>query len=126
MLIYRNDDGLVILDDPVRPGHVLVGARVHRESLHDLSPDDAAAVLRLANICSKTIVKLTAALKVYVVAVGDRDKHFHVHLIPKLDGDPNLGPYVFGENGWCSFLQSSPNPNEVSRITRGLQTELSK
>ena len=31
-LVYRDVDGIVILDDPVRAGHVLVGSRVHGES----------------------------------------------------------------------------------------------
>jgi diadenosine tetraphosphate (Ap4A) HIT family hydrolase len=106
-LIYRNDDGIVIVDDPVRPGHVLVGSRSHHESLHDISPDDAAALMRLANHVAKSVVILTGAIKVYVAAIGDKDKHFHVHLLPKMKDDPNLGPYIFGANGWASALPLS-------------------
>lgn len=125
-LISRNEDGIVILDDPVRPGHVLVGARVHAESLHDLSAEDAAAVMRLANRAAKSIVSLTGAVKVYVAAIGDKDKHFHVHLLPKLEGDPNLGPYVFGANGWISFLPPSPDENELNRVNQGLRAAMSQ
>ena len=123
-LIYRNEDGIVILDDPVRPGHVLVGARIHAENLQDLSAEDAAAVLRLANRAAKSIVSLTGALKVYIAAIGDKDKHFHVHLLPKLEGDPDLGPYVFGTNGWISFLPSSPDTSELDRVSQGIHTAL--
>ena len=126
VLIYRGDDGIVILDDPIRPGHVLVGARVHGESLHDLSAEDAASVLRLANRVAKLIVSLTGAIKVYVAAIGDKDKHFHVHLLPKMPNDPNLGPSIFGPNGWISFLPSSPDPQELNQINTGLREALTK
>ena len=123
-LVYRDVDGIVILDDPVRAGHVLVGSRVHGESLHDISAEDAAALMRLANRVAKSIVSLTGATKVYVAAIGDKDKHFHVHLLPKAEGDPNLGPYIFGANGWISFLPASPDSAEVDRITQGLRKTL--
>jgi diadenosine tetraphosphate (Ap4A) HIT family hydrolase len=123
-LVFRDGDGLVILDDPVRPGHVLVGARVHRESLHDISPDDAAAMFRLANKVAKAVVTLTGSAKVYVTAIGDKDKHFHVHLLPKMRDDPNLGPYIFGPSGWISFLPAEPDKTEVTRVTRGIQSAL--
>lgn len=124
VLVHKDDDGIVILDDPVRPGHVLVGSRVHGESLHDLSEADAAAVLRLANRVSKLIISLTGAQKVYVAAIGDKDKHFHVHLVPKMKDDPNLGPYVFGANGWISFLPPIPDPAELDRVNRSLRKGL--
>jgi diadenosine tetraphosphate (Ap4A) HIT family hydrolase len=123
-VLHRGEDGIVLLDDPVRAGHVLVGSRVHGESLHDLSPDDAAALLRLANRVSKAIVALTGAAKVYIAAIGDKDKHFHVHLLPKFDGEPNLGPHVFGPNGWTSFLPSQPDAGEVERTNDAIRNAL--
>lgn len=108
VLIHRDDDGIVILDDPVRPGHVLVGSVVHGAYLHDISEEAAAGVLRLANRAAREIVATTGAERVYVAAIGDKDRHFHVHLVPKLTDDPNLGPYVFGANGWIGFLPALP------------------
>jgi diadenosine tetraphosphate (Ap4A) HIT family hydrolase len=121
-LVCRGADGIVILDDPIRPGHVLVGARTHGESLSDISEDDAAAVLRLANRVAKVIVAETGAAKVYVAAVGDKDKHFHVHLLPKMQADPNLGPYIFGEKGWMSFLPSAVDGLAVRRVSDAIRT----
>ena len=123
-LVYRDNDGIVIIDDPVRPGHVLVGSRVHGEALHDLSAEDAAAVFRLANRVSRSIISLTGAAKVYVAAVGDKDKHFHVHLLPKMQADPNLGPHIFGPTGWISFLPPSPDGVELDRVNHGLRRAL--
>ena len=70
--IYRDSDGIVLLDDPIRIGHVLVGTTTHRTSLHDVDPEDAGRVLRLACRVSKRIVELTNAEKTYVVAIGDK------------------------------------------------------
>jgi diadenosine tetraphosphate (Ap4A) HIT family hydrolase len=103
---------------------VLVGARVHVENLHDLSAEEAAAVMRLANRVAKSIISLTGAAKVYVAAIGDKDKHFHVHLLPKFVDDPNLGPYVFGEKGWISFLPPSPNSEELNQVNSALRKQL--
>ena len=125
-VIVREDDGIVIVDDPVRAGHVLVGARSHGESLHDLSAEDAAGVLRLANRAAKAIVTLTGATKVYVAAIGDKDKHFHVHLLPKMPDDPNLGPFVFGSNGWVAALPSDASSDDVDRVGAELRAALAR
>ena len=123
-LVCRDADGLVILDDPVRAGHVLVGARSHGETLTDISEDDAAALLRLANRVAKAVIAETGATKVYVVAIGDKDKHFHVHLLPKIEGDPNLGPYIFGDEGWIKFLPGEVDQAGVERVTEAVRTSL--
>jgi len=123
-LIYRDEDGIVVVDDPVRPGHVLVGARVHSENLTDLTAQDAAGLMRLANRVGKRIIALTGAQKLYVTAIGDKDKHFHVHLLPKFVDEPNLGPHIFGPAGWISFLPSAPNVNDLHKINDGLRKAL--
>lgn len=124
-LVFKNDEGMVILDDPVRPGHVLIGARSHGESLSDISEEDAATMMKLANRTAKYIVDALGAEKVYVAAIGDKDKHFHVHLLPKLPGDPNLGPCIFGAEGWIKFLPPKPSDSEVARISTMLKDKLS-
>jgi len=122
-VVYRDHNGIVLLDDPIRPGHVLVGARVHGESLHDLTAEDAAGVLRLANRVAKAIVSSTGAAKVYVAAIGDKDKHFHVHLLPKFNGDANLGPHVFGASGWAGTLPAVDSA-ELGRVNDALRRGL--
>lgn len=124
-LVFENQDGKVILDDPVCPGHVLVGARSHGAGLTDISAEDAAAMMRLANRAAKLIVSALGAEKVYVAAIGDKDKHFHVHLLPKMSADPNLGPSIFGADGWISFMPPSVDQNGVAEITKILQDGLS-
>jgi diadenosine tetraphosphate (Ap4A) HIT family hydrolase len=101
-LLLKETRGVVLLDDPVRIGHVLVGASQHINGLHELPPQVAGDVLSLASEVASKIVSLTGAQKVYVAAIGDKDKHFHVHLVPRYPEDANLGPYIFGSSGWVS------------------------
>lgn len=123
-VVFSGTDGTVLLDDPIRLGHVLVGIRSHHSSLHDVSPDEAAGVFRLACLASKALVKLTGAEKTYVAAIGDKDKHFHVHLIPKMSNDPPLGPHIFSGSGWASFLPSSVDAAELAKLTDALSRSL--
>lgn len=120
-LVLKTEDGIVVLDDPVCPGHVLVGSRTHHEGLADLDAVDAAAMMKLANRVSKIILEETGAQKVYVAAIGDKDKHFHVHLVPKHEGDPNLGPYIFGAKGWIGFMETPVDRSAVASISEAIQ-----
>jgi diadenosine tetraphosphate (Ap4A) HIT family hydrolase len=123
-LIFRDADGIVIIDDPIRTGHVLVGSRTHAESFHDISSEDAAALMRLANRVARSVVEITGASKVYVAAIGDKDKHFHVHLLPKFPNDPNLGPFIFGANGWASLLKPISDPAQQPIFNATLKIKL--
>ena len=123
-LIFSGEDGIVLLDYPCRPGHVLVGIREHHPNLHDVQPDEVARMMRLAISVAKEVVALTGAEKTYVVAIGDKDRHFHVHLIPKMASDPSVGPYVFGEKGWASFLPPDVDKKELQRINNALGQSL--
>ncbi|MGH3770119.1 MAG: HIT family protein [Pseudonocardiaceae bacterium] len=113
-LLLREPRGVVLLDDPVRVGHVLVGASQHVDGLHELPAAVAGDVLSLASEVAAKIVSSVGAQKVYVAAVGDKDKHFHVHLIPRYAEDAGLGPFIFGSDGWVGTFDS--DPSEVSAL----------
>jgi diadenosine tetraphosphate (Ap4A) HIT family hydrolase len=121
-LLFSGTDGKVLVGDPVRPGHVMVGTTEHAPDLHDVAPEQAAGVMRLASHAARVIVGVTGATKTYVVAIGEVDRHFHVHLLPRWDNDPAMGPYIFGQNGWASFLPPTPDRSEV---TASLRVQLS-
>ena len=123
-LILKNEDGIVLIDDPVCPGHVLIGGHEHGAGLSDISADTAAAIMRLANQVAKIIVASTGAEKVYVAAIGDKDKHFHVHLVPKMQEDPKLGPYIFGSSGWVSFMRDQVDTSQVEEVTKLIRQQI--
>ena len=97
-IVYENDSVLAIMDIfPWAEGHTLVIPRNHAPTIWDVSPDDAAAVIRAAH-------KLAPALRDAVGADGmnllqsngraawQQVDHFHLHLIPRGEGDPLVQP----------------------------------
>jgi len=125
LVITNTSDGIaMIYPEPVRPGHVVVGVKQHKQYLHDISEDEARKMFALANRMAKAIVEMTRAEKVYVVGVGDGDKHFHVHLIPKMPNDAKLGPYIFGEKGWAASVGSKFEAAEIAKYVKALKQKV--
>jgi len=115
-LIYKSDEGIVVVDYPFAKGHVLVASPVHGTNLHDIEPDVAASMMALACRVSKQIVKKFGAIKTYVAAVGDKDPHFHIHLLPKWQDSDNMGPHIFGENGWAHGKEVVLSDDDVEQL----------
>jgi diadenosine tetraphosphate (Ap4A) HIT family hydrolase len=90
--------------------------------LHDLEPKDAASMMALACKVSKRIVEEFGAIKTYVVAVGDKDPHFHVHILPKWETSDNLGPHIFAEKGWAKGEEVSLSDDDVAQLRNLLKT----
>lgn len=125
VVVYDGPDGKVILDLPARPGHVLVGIKSHKTNLHDADPQEVASMMALATKVSKAIVEKLGAEKTYVAAIGDKDKHFHVHLIPKFENEPLLGKHIFSAEGWAEFLPTEVNDSEIDEVTIKIREALS-
>jgi histidine triad (HIT) family protein len=80
------------------PGHVLVVPRRHAADIHDLTPDEAAAVMQVA-------VRVARALRDQYdlpglnlwqsngAAGGQEIPHFHLHVHPRRTGDGLLRAY---------------------------------
>jgi diadenosine tetraphosphate (Ap4A) HIT family hydrolase len=125
-LIYKGKLGFVILDGPLRPGHVLVAIRSAVTNLHEAAPEELCDMIALAQICSSVIVEELDCEKTYMVAIGDKDPHYHVHLLPRFKGEPSLGPGVFGGDGWGQHFPAEPDMAEVGRIASVLRSRLSR
>jgi histidine triad (HIT) family protein len=76
----------------VNPGHVLVASKRHAANLFDLTPDEAGAVMRLAQ---RVALAARAAfdpdglmlLQANGPVAGQTVAHFHVHVLPRHAGD---------------------------------------
>jgi histidine triad (HIT) family protein len=98
---YEDAHALAFMDiQPVNPGHVLVAPKVHYESLLDLPPETAsqlyAVVARLAPIVRNATD--AAGMNIIVssgAAAGQDVYHFHIHLIPRREGDGFEVPLPF-------------------------------
>lgn len=91
--LYEDDDFRVILDaGPASKGHALILPKEHYKNLYELDDEIAAKALVLAK---KMITRLTDVLGCdgYNIVqnngevAGQTVFHFHIHLIPRYEGD---------------------------------------
>jgi len=92
-LVHEDEHVLAFMDlGQVNPGHVLVAVKKHAENLYALDDAQAGAVLRAAARVARAIRDAfkPAGLSVYQAngqAAGQTVFHYHVHLVPRHDGD---------------------------------------
>ena len=91
--LYEDEDFRVILDlGPASKGHALILPKAHAANIYEISDDMAAKAMILAN---KMATKMTEALKCDGFnsvqkngePAGQTVFHFHMHLIPRYEGD---------------------------------------
>ena len=90
--VYEDDKTLAFLDImPRAPGHVLVLPKAPARNLLDISPDDLAHVIKVAQKIAKVSVEAFGADGVTLQqfnesAGGQVVFHLHVHVIPRKTG----------------------------------------
>ena len=91
--LYEDEDFRVILDlGPESKGHALILPKAHAANIYEISDDMAAKAMILAK---KMATKMTEALKCDGFNIvqnngepaGQTVFHFHMHLIPRYEGD---------------------------------------
>lgn len=91
--LYEDEDFRVILDlGPASKGHALILPKYHAASIYEL-PDELAGKAMI--LAKKMAVKMTEALKCDGFNIvqnngetaGQTVFHFHMHLIPRYQGD---------------------------------------
>lgn len=102
--LYEDDDFRVFLDlAPASKGHALIVPKEHFDNLYELPDETASKALVLAK---KMITKMTKALECDGFNVvqnnnecaGQTVFHFHMHLIPRYNGDEVGITWKQGEN----------------------------
>lgn len=88
------EDRVVAFTDilPIGEGHTLVIPRRHAIGLHDLDPEDGAAMFRLAQRIAAAQRRLGLAEGVNLfladgIVAGQEVFHAHLHVLPREDGD---------------------------------------
>ena len=91
--LYEDEDFRVILDlGPASKGHALILPKAHAANIYEITDDMAAKAMILAK---KMATKMTEALKCDGFNIvqnngepaGQTVFHFHMHLIPRYEGD---------------------------------------
>jgi histidine triad (HIT) family protein len=92
-LVYEDELTIAFMDaGQVNPGHVLIAAKAHAETLFDLDDAQAAALLRAAARVARAIrgAFQPQGLSVYQAngkAAWQSVFHYHMHLLPRHEGD---------------------------------------
>ena len=107
-ICYEDSVAIAFLDiQPVNPGHVLVVPREHYEVLQDIPKDVGAHLYLVAAKLISRVQTASGATDMNIVvnsgaAAGQNVMHYHIHLIPRREGDGFDVPLPF---------PGSPMPN---------------
>ena len=102
--IYEDDRAFAFLDImPRATGHTLVIPRAPARNILDVTPDDFAYVMTVAQKIAKAVVQVFAADGVTLQqfnepAGGQVVFHLHIHIIPRKDGVQLKPPATFKED----------------------------
>jgi histidine triad (HIT) family protein len=85
--------------NPATRGHCLVVPRAHAKDLLGIDPEDLSAVMRSAQRVARRVSERFGADGVNLInscgaAAWQTVFHFHVHVIPRYDGDPLKLPWT--------------------------------
>lgn len=92
--VYEDGETLAFMDImPQAHGHVLVVSKEHAANLFDLSAASAAACARAVKTVAHAVRKAVSPQGVMVAqlngrAAGQTVFHYHVHIIPRQEGEP--------------------------------------
>ena len=92
-VVHEDGETYAFMDiGQVNPGHVLVAAKAHCENVYALNDSQAAAVFRTVARVARAVRAAFAppGLSIYQAngkPAGQTVFHFHVHLVPRHDGD---------------------------------------
>lgn len=96
--LYEDEAVFAIMDIfPWNPGHVLVIPRTHAADIWEISAADAASVMKVAHRLAPAIRDAVGADGMNLLQSNGRAAwqavdHFHLHLIPRWDGDRLVQP----------------------------------
>lgn len=110
-------------NEAMKTGHVVVSLIEHLESFTLLSYEQAEDMFKLALCVSKALESLLDVEKVYIVASGDKDKHFHLHLLPKTPTDAPMGSFILTESGWRGLVKNEVSEIEANELVKKLSTK---
>lgn len=112
--LYEDESFRVILDlGPATKGHALILPKKHAENLYELPEETAADAIRLAKKMALTMREKLKCDGMNLVqnngeTAGQTVMHFHLHLIPRYQGD---GQRI----GW---IPSEPSQEELEAVRK--------
>jgi histidine triad (HIT) family protein len=102
-IVAEDERTIAFMDiNPATRGHALVIPRAHTPDVHAIDPEDLEAVAVAAQRLATRVRDRLGADGVNLLnssgaAAWQTVFHFHVHVIPRYDGDPLRLPWVHAE-----------------------------
>jgi histidine triad (HIT) family protein len=99
-VVAQDERTIAFMDiNPATRGHVLVIPRAHTRDVHEIDPEDLKAVAVAAQRVAARAVQELGADGVNLLQSSGRAAwqtvfHFHLHVIPRYEGDPLRLPWV--------------------------------
>ena len=118
--LYEDEDFRVILDlGPATRGHALILPKEHADNLYELPEDTAAKTFVLAKKMATKMAEKLQCDGLNIVQnngeiAGQTVFHFHLHLIPRYEGD----------NVTVGWEQSESNPAELQELAKEIRRKI--
>ncbi|NNJ11903.1 HIT family protein [Chloroflexales bacterium ZM16-3] len=118
--VYEDEQTLAFLDvAPASRGHTLVICKQELPTLLDLPPELLAAVSRTVQTVARAITESLKPDGLNIVqnngtAAGQRVHHYHVHIIPRWEGDHAMSYWRPGES----------TPDELREVAAAISARL--
>ena len=99
-ILAEDERTIAFMDiNPATRGHALVIPRAHARDVHEIDPEDLKAVAAAAQVIAARQVERLGADGVNLLNSSGRAAwqsvfHFHIHVIPRYDGDPLKLPWT--------------------------------
>lgn len=100
----------------VRPGHIVIALKEHVTSLSRLTTGQAGDIMQLAAKTARKAEPLVGCEKFYLVSIADETPHYHLHLMPKMPGDPGIGRHIMSQQGWSGEVGQPVNQAELLKF----------
>ena len=103
IVIYENEEFRVMLDRfPASKGHVLIIPKKHVDNIYDLEPESAGRLFELATRFAPIIKRAFGNEGLNIIqnngkAAGQTVPHYHLHMIPRYEGDKMQIGWTFDE-----------------------------
>lgn len=94
--VYENDQVFAFEDiNPISLGHTLIVPKNHAENLWEITPEDLSAIHLASQKIARALRKAVDAAGIACLQLNGREvnqvvMHYHLHLIPKSQNDPEL------------------------------------
>ncbi len=92
--VYEDERVLIFMDlFPAHAGHTLIIPKRHGENLFEVAPEDLDAVIRQSKALAEALRAVfqpdgIAVVQLNGAAAGQTVFHYHMHLIPRMEGEP--------------------------------------